>query len=290
MLIDFRVRPPFKGFLDTWLYRPRPPTDARSTPPLLIGIEPYRSFSERSMPAFLEELDEAGVDLAVVMGRQAPPPYGCVPNRDVAELVEKYPGRFVGFGALPAGDAGKALSDLDEVIGGGLAGVAMDNGYWSLHDDDESLFPIYEELQARGLIVSLTNSIIIGPDMTYCMPVHIERVALRFPALRIVVPHAAWPWSTQMCAVALQCPNVFLVPDVYMHLPNMPGSEAYLRAANSFLGHRLIYASSYPIRPIGQSVRQFRALGFESEEIRARCMGGNAEWLLARGPHSPVPS
>jgi uncharacterized protein len=279
MLIDFRVRPPFKSFLESRLYRPRPATDPRHTLPWLIGIEPCRSFSERSMTAFMEELDEAGVDVAVVMGRKAPPPHGSVPNAEVAELVSAYPRRFVGFGAL-GGNVHAALAEVDEIVGLGLAGVAMDNGYWGIHDDDERLFPLYERLQKERLILSLTNSVIIGPDMSYCMPIHVERVALRFPALRIVVPHAAWPWTTQMCAAAFQCPNIFLVPDIYMHLPNIPGGSDYLLAANSFLGYRTIYASSYPIRPIGQSVTQFRSLAFDSEEIRARCLGGNAAWLL----------
>ncbi len=282
VIIDFRVRPPFRSFLDGWLYRPRQESDPRLMPPWLVGAEPSRSFAQRSMPAFIEELDEAGIDKAVIMGRKAPPPFGCVPNSDVATLVKSYPGRFVGFGAL-GGGMKSAASEIDEVIDLGLVGVAMDNGYWQVHDDDESNFPAYERLEREGLILSLTNSIVIGPDLSYCSPLHIERVALRFPALRIVVPHAAWPWTTQMCGVAFKCRNVHLVPDIYMHLPGIPGSDDYLRAANSFLSYRMIYASSYPIRPIGQSLRQFQDLAFDSDEIRSRCTGGNAASLLGLG-------
>lgn len=281
MIVDFRVRPPFKGFLGSFLYRARDPNPNPVTMSgLQLGIEPYRSFQEKSMTAFMEEFERAGISLGVLMGRQAPEPYGSVPNEEVAELVRLYPGKFVGFGSVGPADPAGSVREIERIVDLGLRGVAMDNGYWKLYDDDESIFPIYEAVEKAGLILSLTSSMFIGDDMTYSMPVHIQRVARKFPGLKITVPHGGWPWTTQMCAVAFQCPNVYLVPDFYMHLPNMPGAEQYLRSANSFLSHRLLYASSYPVRPLEQSVRQFRELEFASDEIRQRCLGANALRLL----------
>ena len=239
------------------------------------------------MTAFMEEMDEAGIGLGVLMGRQAPAPWGSVPNDDVAELTRLYPGKFVGFGAVGAADPAAAIRELERIIDFGLRGVAMDNPYWGIYDDDETLFPIYEAIQEAGLILSLTSSMYLGDDLTYCMPVHSQRVARKFPGLKIAVPHGGWPWTTQMCAVAFQCTNVYLVPDFYMHVPNMPGAEQYLRSANSFLSHRLLYASSYPVRPLRQSVRQFRELEFASDEIRERCLGANALRLLGLAANPP---
>ena len=101
----------------------------------------------------------------------------------------------------------------------------------------------------HGLILALTSSIYyVGPDMSYCMPVHIQRVAMQFPQVPIVVPHAFWPWVTEGCGVAFQNSNVYLVPDFYGYIPNSPGAEEYVKAANYYLGYRLLFASSYPIR------------------------------------------
>jgi hypothetical protein len=230
-------------------------------------------------------MDEAEIDVAVIMGRRSAPRYGSVPNEEVAELVRDYPGRFVGFGGVNGSDLKDALAEVDRIIDYGFKGVAMDNG-WSdppLYDDDEKLFPIYEKIASAGLILSLTSSIFVGPDLTYSMPVHIQRVALAFPNLPIVVPHGAFPWATQMCGVALQCRNVYLLPDFYFHIPNTPGADEYLKAANYYLGHRLLYGSSYPVRPLDQSLAQFRALAFEKDETRERCLGGNAARLLKLG-------
>jgi uncharacterized protein len=278
MIIDFRVRPPFKSFLTSYLFRPRDPSpDPVTISALQMGLEPYESFSQQSMPAFMTEMDAAGIDLAVVMGRHAPEHLGSISNDDVAELVSLYPGRFIGFGGAGGSDSKSILTEVDKIAQLGLRGVAMDNGYWGLYDDDERLFPVYQRIQDHGLILSLTSSMYLGDDMTYCMPVHIQRVAKRFPNLKIVVPHGGWPWTTQMCAVALQCSNVHLVPDFYMHLPGIPGSEQYLRSANSFLSHRLLYASSYPIRPMGQSIRQFRELEFSTSGAWERMQHGYSD-------------
>jgi predicted TIM-barrel fold metal-dependent hydrolase len=283
MIIDFRVRPPFGAFTSTAIYNARP---ANALPwavrPLHMNLPYYRSFAERSMEAFIDEMDAAGIGLGVVMGRQSPPQYGSVPNEDIVALLERYPRRFIGFGGIDGSDPAKAMAEVEKCIAWGFKGVAFDNGWCDppLYDDDERLMPLYARCAEAGLIVSFTSSIFVGPDLTYCDPVHIQRVARRFPTLRIVVPHGAWPYTVQICAVAFQCSNVHLIPDFYGHVPNTPGADEYVKAANYYLGHRLLFASSYPVRPMGQSVEQFRAQPFESDEIRWRCLGGNAARLL----------
>ena len=283
MIIDFRVRPPFKSFCDLHIFRPRETApDPFTVSGLQLDLPSYRSFEEKSIAAFIEEMDEAEIDRAVVMGRQSPSPYGWVPNEDLSELVMRYPDRFTAFAGIDGSQGEEALREIVRCHELGFKGVALDNGWCDppLYDDDEKLFPIYEKCVEYGLIVSLTSSIFVGPDLTYCMPVHIQRVARRFKELTIVVPHAAWPWTTEMCGVAFQNSNVYLIPDFYGHIPNTPGATEYVRSANYFLSHRMLFASSYPVRPLKQSVEQFKALDFNSEEIRSRCLGGNAMRLL----------
>ena len=283
MIVDFRVRPPFKSFTKLRIYNPRPLNpDPVTASPLFTNMEPYRSYEESSIDAFMEELDEAGIDVAVVMGRKAGGPHGSVPYEELVELRDLFPGRFVCFGGLYGANVEEALEDIDRCVDLGFKGAALDNG-WSeppMYDDDERLFPIYEKCAERGLIVSLTSSIYLGSDVSYCMPVHIHRVAQRFPELTIVVPHAGFPWAAVMCGVAFQRPNLYLIPDIYVNVPNLPGCDDYFRAANGFLNHRVLYASSYPVRPLGQSIRSFKSLPFDNDELRNRCLGGNAARLL----------
>ena len=234
------------------------------------------------MPAFIDEMDEAGIDRAVVMGRKSAPMYGHVPNEDVAELLSLYPDRFWGFGGVDGTDTAGAMAEIDRIKAWGFKGVALDNGWYAepWYDDDERLDPVYERCTEEGLVVSLTASIYVGPDLDYCHPKHIQRVAKKFPEMKIVVPHAGWPWTTLMCAVAFQCRNVHLIPDCYLNIPNMPGADEYVKAINYYMDRRTLYASSYPVRPLGQSVREFRALPIDDEDKRARCFADNALRVL----------
>lgn len=68
-------------------------------------------------------------------------------------------------------------------------------------------------------------------------------------------------------------------PDMYLF---QPGSAAYVDAANGFLGDQLLFGSSYPFRPIGQSIEDALALGLR-ESVIDRVLYGNAARLLGLG-------
>ena len=73
MIIDFRVRPPFKSFCNLNIYGPRESNpDPVTAPGVWLDLAPCRSFDDRSIERFVEEMDEAGIDVAVAMGRNSP--------------------------------------------------------------------------------------------------------------------------------------------------------------------------------------------------------------------------
>jgi predicted TIM-barrel fold metal-dependent hydrolase len=73
--------------------------------------------------------------------------------------------------------------------------------------------------------------------------------------------------------LAFRHENVHLVPDMYLF---QPGKEAYVQAANQFLAGQLLFGSSYPFRPIGQSIDDFAALGFKDEVLDGLFYGNAA--------------
>jgi predicted TIM-barrel fold metal-dependent hydrolase len=76
--------------------------------------------------------------------------------------------------------------------------------------------------------------------------------------------------------LAFRYENVHLVPDMYIF---QPGRQSYVDAANSFLSEQLLFGSSYPFRPIRQSVDDFLQLGFK-ESILDKLLYGNAARLF----------
>jgi predicted TIM-barrel fold metal-dependent hydrolase len=282
MIIDFRVQPPFKSFLDIHFFRARPMgEDPIAGNPFGKGRWEIPSLDQRSIDLFVKEMDQVGIDLAVVMGQRTGERGGSVDNDDIAELVRRYPGRFVGFAGVDPIDpeAGEELQRSIQDLG--CRGVAITPG-WSdppLYDDDAQVYPVYQACLDLNVPVVITSSHYIGADMTYSMPTHIQRVALDFPELTIIVGHGCWPWTTQACAMAMRCRNVYLMPEIYLHPPDMPGAEDYVRAANSFLSQRMLYSSCYPTLTLQQAMEQFSMLPVRPQS-RENMLGRNGARVL----------
>jgi len=274
-VIDFRLRPPLKGFLDMIMYADAKRRDAATR---RHGMEPAASAQAQSMELLLEEMDAAGVAIGVVLGRESGV-YGSVSNRDVADIVQAYPGRFVGVGSIDPVNRRSAIRQIDEALGLGLKGINLEPGSYAspLYADDRRLYPIYAHCEDRQIPVVVMAGGSAGPDLSYTNPEHIDRVAGDFPDLRIALSHGAWPWVHQILHVAYRRPNLYLSPDQY--LCNMPGMYDYIRAANGFLADRFLYGSSYPFIGVERYAAWFRQLPIEAE-LMERIMYRNAAVFL----------
>ncbi len=277
-IIDFRVRPPFRSLRA--VFGGGPPSSKDPT-------------DKELMAKFIADMELAGVAMGVAMGRVAPAAgmmQGTTSNDDVAALADVYRGKFVGFGAVDVRDPKRAVAEVERCAKLGLKGIAFDNPLSSppLHNDAESLLPIYERCVKDNLIISINASAMIGPNISYSDPARIQKIAARFPTHPVVVTHAAWPYTTQMIAVAMMAAlsrtgRVYYQCD-YALMANVPGGKDYLEAANMQapipLYKNILFGSSYPALPLAEAVRQFNTYRFDIPEARARILAGNAAELL----------
>lgn len=274
MIVDMRFRPPYRGFLSLHVFA-RDPYDQR---PGQQRVEPAPSLVRKSVGLALEEMDQAGIDRGMVIGRRARPPFATVPNEDVLSFVAEHPGRFHAIPALEPSDFGAALEELEDLrTRPEVKAIHMEPGWAGepMYADDRRLYPIYRRLTEIGMPLLLSAGGTIGPDYGYVDPVHIHRVAKDFPTLTLVLGHGGWPYVVQALAVAYDCPNVVLSPDMYLNVPNMPGSLEYVRAANYYLADRLLFGTAYPARPMVESIEHFHRLPFD-EDVKPRVLGLNA--------------
>jgi hypothetical protein len=82
---------------------------------------------------------------------------------------------------------------------------------------------------------------------------------------------------TQILHLAFRRPNLWLSPDMYFS--RMPGWEEYVKAADTFLADRMLYASSFPFTPVLAYKQWFEQLPIRPENLE-KVMGGNARRLL----------
>lgn len=276
-LYDLRSRP---AFLHEF-YGSTPGTPGHATARWLnqrVGAKEALHF-ERSftLDGYLQEVRAAGITAATLIGRDTPSV--ATSNDQVVALVRGRP-ELIGIGSVDPQrlhSEAATVAEVERVHALGLKGLNLEPGFGAtpLAFDDPLLLPAYETAQRLGLPVFLMTGP-TTPDLATNDPAAIGRVARRFPDLPLLISHGAWPRVAEIIGVAFRYANVLLAPDMYVFLP---GSQLYVEAANSFLREQFLFGSSFPFRPMRQSVDDFLALGLNDAALEA-ALHANAERLL----------
>jgi len=238
------------------------------------------------MPKLLGEMKQGGVVGAVVWGRATHDPDRSTTNDDVAAIVKEHEDVFLaGFGGIcpKTGEIGETLDEIDRCVDTlNLKGIALEPSI-SMRPlamaDDPILYPVYERIQERGLILGLTLSRGNIPEQTlrHSNPEAVDRVAGDFPRMTVVVSHAFWPWAEQSCGLAFRRRNVYLHPDLYGM--GMPGTREWVEAANSYLQDRVLFGSAYPYLGVKEMAESYLKLPYRPEVLE-KVMYKNAARLL----------
>ncbi|MBB5084883.1 amidohydrolase family protein [Nonomuraea endophytica] len=164
--------------------------------------------SPAEMSARFSLMDAAGIGLQVLSATPqaadfADPAHALTAARHVndlyAETVRRWPGRFAMLAALPLPHADLASAELARAMDDlGAAGVAINSSALG----HTSLLPVYAELDRRGavLFVHPAGEFAADPrlrwavgapveDTVAAMRLIVDGVPLRYPGMRIVVPH-----------------------------------------------------------------------------------------------------
>lgn len=228
----------------------------------------------RTVDAFVEEVREAGITAAVVVGRDTPAL--SIANDRILEITAPHK-ELIGIASVDP-QKPDALDEIERAVKQlGLAGINIEPGFGSpaLKADDPSLYPIYDACDQLGIPVFLMSGP-TTPNLEHANPAAVGGIARAFPRLPIVCYHGFYPFVNEMIGVAFRHENVYVVPDMYIFLP---GGSLYVRAANGFMRDQLLFGTSYPFRAMGQTVDDFLTLGLH-EQVLDNVLFRNAERLL----------
>jgi predicted TIM-barrel fold metal-dependent hydrolase len=278
-ILDFRVRPPLKSFLNCGFWN-------EVGTPFAWHSELPPSVKEKSMPKLLAEMKEAGIVKAVVWGRTTHEPSRSTSNDDVAAIVKEHSDVFVAaFGGIcpRAGHIKETTDEIERCVNKlGMKGITLEPSFGMRPlalADDPILYPVYECLQGLGVILALTISRGSPPGQTlrHSNPEQVDRVAVDFPKLKIVISHSFWPWAQQSCGLAFRQPNVYLHPDLYGM--GMPGTSDWVEAANTHLQDRMLFGSAFPYLGVREMAAAYQKLPYKPEVLE-KVMYKNGARLL----------
>jgi hypothetical protein len=98
--------------------------------------------------------------------------------------------------------------------------------------------------------------------MWHGQPQFVDEIAADFPGLRIIMSHGGNGFGPLVLAVAQRHPNVFL--EFSALNPDYMAPE-FLRAANTYLKHRCLFGTDYPLVEFDRAVEMWK--GALREEV-----------------------
>jgi uncharacterized protein len=110
-----------------------------------------------------------------------------------------------------------------------------------------------------------------------CHPRYVDRIAARYPDLNVIAARVAWPWQSEMIAIALHKANVWM--ELHGWSPRYYTNELK-REISKRLRKKVFFAADYPMLDHERLVKEWREQGFESE-VLDDVFHGNAESFLA---------
>lgn len=261
-IIDFRVRPPFKSFLDCRVFN----NAAMENWAARFGVPLGKSAYDKTMDSFFQDMEEAGISQAVVAGNIRLP-IGSK-NSDIEELAQLYPDKLICVPCVNPQEPQAALQEIEQyVVQGHCQGIMMEPGYCEVPilADDKKIYPIYEYCQAHHIPVLMSIGGFCAPDKSFNDPIQADHIAADFPDLKIALCHASWPYVTEACHVAMNRSNVYLSPDMYVF--NCPGAQDYIAGANYMIRDKIMFGSAYPIFSMGKAVEYYLNCGIKEESL-----------------------
>ena len=244
----------------------------------------------RSTGQLLDEMDQAGVARAVILGQDTHatrnPAFRnyTLRNEEVAKIAAGSGDRLIPFAGVDPNAGKESLRELKRAVKGlGMKGLKVHSSANSVYlNDRRRMFPIYEFCQEEKLpILFHTGTTGLGDcEIKYSKTELLDEVCQSFPDLKVVMAHFGWPWPEVATAIALRSPNVFI--DVSGWKPRYlpPTILPYL---NGPLQDRFLFGTDYPMLRQKEWMEDFEA-SLEPKlrpGVKEKLLASNAKRLLA---------
>jgi hypothetical protein len=169
-------------------------------------------------------------------------------NDDTAAFVCAHPEKFIGFLTVHPHDP-KVLEEIERATGDlGLRGIKLGPNYQNFDPLGEEAFRVFKRAEELGLPILFHQgtSPVQFADLDYAHPRHIDRVAMAFPQLRMILAHMGHPWQIDCIVVIRKHPHVYADISANFYRP-WSYYNAFRLATEWNVLHKLLFGSDFPI-------------------------------------------
>lgn len=243
---------------------------------------------KRTLQDLMTEMDNSNVETAVIHAEYEFGEAASHLNKMVAQIVEKHPDRFYGFGTVDLTNLNplSLVEQAEEIADLKLIGINLQPVFFDVDPLNRRLYPLYATAAKLGLIVSFHTGIHFSLKTSIIKnnPLYIDQIAVDFPKLKIIACHAGWPWIPEMVAVARRHKNVYLefggIDPKYIGYPGS-GWETMFSLMNNLLSNQILFGTDWPVISMKKAIQSWEHLGLNKETLN-QLFFENASQLIGK--------
>jgi uncharacterized protein len=151
------------------------------------------------------------VDKSIVLGFKSRYMRAEIPNRYVADYVNKFPQKLIGFAGIDPTER-SAVEEVRSVKHDlHLRGITLSPANQDFHPADSRAMDVCAEAERLGMpiLVHSASTFTDQSKMEFARPCLLDEVARAFPRLRIIVAQMGHPWIEETMCLLSKHENVF---------------------------------------------------------------------------------
>ncbi|GFG86496.1 amidohydrolase family protein [Mycolicibacter algericus] len=244
---------------------------------------PASMFDPVDMSALLDEMDANGVAKAILMDNLTKP--SVTARKFVADRPDRFALAMGGTNLLRPVPSLRELSAVVKDLP--VAYAVVGPSFWGdgqYPPSDAVYYPLYAKCAELDLPLCV-NTGIPGPPIPGEVqhPIHLDRVCVRFPELRLCMIHGADPWWDVAIRMLIKYRNLRLMTSAWSP-KRLPGALLhYMRTRGA---DKIIFASDWPVLRMNRVVPEACALDLP-DEVMDKYLYRNANDFFFTDPRVP---
>ncbi|HEX7427107.1 MAG TPA: amidohydrolase family protein, partial [Mycobacterium sp.] len=239
-------------------------------------------FAPVDLAELLEEMNEQGVQKAILMDNLAKP------SVTARKFVESRPDRFsLAMGGVNLLKPMPSLRELSAVVTDlPVAYAVVGPSFWGdgqYPPSDAVYYPLYTKCAEMELPLCI-NTGLPGPPIPGEVqnPIHLDRVCVRFPELKLCMIHGADPWWDIAIRLMIKYQNLRLMTSAWSpkRLP-----ESLLHYMRTRGRDKVIYASDWPVLRMRRVVPEALALDLPADVLDNYLYNNAQEFFFGEQEH-----